>query len=58
MREVDEMDLIDLAVERPEFESCLGHMAVTWQEDPTEPIELWWLWSILSTQAPPVALIL
>lgn len=34
MRGVGEMGLKDLAAERPEFTSWLGHMLVTWQEDP------------------------
>lgn len=36
IRVVDEMELMDLVVEGPEFESCLGHILVVWLEDPTE----------------------
>lgn len=49
------MGLKDLAVERPEFESCPGHMLDMWQEDPTEPMSCGG--SVQSSQAPPAALI-
>lgn len=55
MRVGDEMGLKDLAVERPEFESCPGHMLDMWQEDPTEPMSCGG--SVQSSQAPPAALI-